>query len=824
MVGKTLSERVDLSKKRGKNRHAPGHDGAGDDAPRETGDAAAPDADLETDAAEVARLRDALAGERAARAALEERLQSLEQSLRRAESGGVRAARPAPEDLGVATLHALAGPDRAEARDYAGFEHWLMEASLRADAEAAPSHEAVPLAMLMPLVAEPASAAAAPQSVTEDRLLQRLRAAREALDSAEAKAAHNAAQVRRLTAELAAARTEHTRASTRVRALEARVATVEGRPLDPAALGAPVVLPAAAPPDPGLPPIHLDAPRLDAPHPEPPARDALDLEDALAAWGGSADVEAPPATLEDALAAWGGSDGEAAAPTSPAADAEFDRAIETLDTTSALASTEIEDALLGWDAPGLDAQIDVTLLEAPSPRPAADHPFQAIETPAEAVGEVAESVFDFDATPGLDLNDAPDIPEDDTGIVFVGADAAPDTEAVLEEAPDLAEAMLAALGAEALETPATGQATPSVAADLAEEALAAMAAPGEEAAGPEAVAEAVIGAPGGVVEQEDATPSVVADLAEEVLAAMAAHGEEEAGPDGVAEAFAEAPAPPVSDAGEPFAETLSSESLDDFEPDVASDLDDLAAEDDAENSPVAAEPVAPPESGAIAEDIALADGASPDVAIEGPADEPRVADDFEPDVAPDLDEEAVAKAAAAPAAEAGEIAEAAAPPDGVEIAGTSEPLSAPAVDDIAPEAAPVTGGAGEAAAAAASAAELEAEPKPEAEPEPAIVPEPGPEPVSAAATVAAPPEERRTSLMDALSERRQRPGRDAREAATSRPRRAVADSLQGWAGVRGTRPPVATESLPPESEPAHAPEESGDATMVDALLRFMRPK
>jgi hypothetical protein len=412
---------------------------------------------------EVRLLREALQAERSARAAMELRLRGLEEELQAA-----RRPRPTPtsavltpEDLGVVTLHAMAAPAKPSADDRAFFESWVIEANMRADAELA-AHTVPSAPSLIPVIAE-GRPSVAESSVAQDRLLRKLTSAREALDSAEAKAAHNAAQVKKLTAELAAARAEHMRTTTRLRGLEARLAQAEGQPLAPASIPAEdrsqpqATLPATAPERTiagleALPPIHpssVAAATIDVEDaltawgagpaaPSSPAQhvaedfDILlqdtpgaksDLGEALAQWGNDIAV-APTPNLEDALAAWGAE--EKAAPKSEAPGLE-----DALAAWGAAASSEapevpaalaLEDALAAWGAPG-----------------------DAIPTPADLAPQAAPVILHdapagpVDSLPQIDAEDMPDEPEEEPAMPPAVAELEELT-VVLPDTPVLAEA------------------------------------------------------------------------------------------------------------------------------------------------------------------------------------------------------------------------------------------------------------------------------------------------------------------------------------------------------------------------------------------------
>ena len=194
-----------------------------------------PAPDMSNVATELARLREELKEQRDARAALESRLRQTEARLKEAEAQAATtprpqrlpAAEPRPsaaatvtptiDDMGIfapaAAPVAKTAPVVLEA-----LETWLMEAELRAGGAAGVlGHAAEPIPTLFL------------ESAPEGELAGRMASTRLALEAAEARAAHNARQVKKLTEELAEARAAQMRAEARIRALENRLNQTEKR-------------------------------------------------------------------------------------------------------------------------------------------------------------------------------------------------------------------------------------------------------------------------------------------------------------------------------------------------------------------------------------------------------------------------------------------------------------------------------------------------------------------------------------------------------------------------------------------------------------------
>lgn len=450
-------ERVVLAKKRSKNHRphessAPGAlDRPADAVPRPV--AAPPPAAPVQESDEVRLLREALQAERSARAALELRLRSLEDELHvaRRPRATPTSAVLSPEDLGIAALHELAAPAKPSADDRAFFESWVIEANMRADAELA-AHAAPSAPSLIPVLAE-GRPSVAETSVAQDRLLRKLTSAREALDTAEAKAAHNAAQVKKLTTELAAARAEHMRTSTRLRTLEARLAQAEGQPLAPS----------AAPPAERVPETALDAASatvasghpfadlqaLPPLHP-PTAASTIDVEDALAAWGaGPAETPAVPGSTPDDVA----QDFDLLLQDAPGAKSDLGEALAQWGAeVTAEPAPGLEDALAAWGAPpesaaAQDAAVpdleDALAAWGASDKaaPAADPAAAGLEDALAAWGSLGEAIptpperramadtapsFDapnapVDSLPQLDFEDTPEEPEEEPAVPVTAA-------------------------------------------------------------------------------------------------------------------------------------------------------------------------------------------------------------------------------------------------------------------------------------------------------------------------------------------------------------------------------------------------------------------
>ncbi|MBI2434909.1 MAG: hypothetical protein HYV26_18805, partial [Candidatus Hydrogenedentes bacterium] len=152
-----------------------------------------------------------LSEERKARARLESRLQQVERELRQAQTAADDSARTAAQ--GRLELASLAVRDEklmVRKPDYSGLEVWLAEARLRADDAAG----------LLAPASSPLETLTVMARLTGVGKDDTLASARTAIDAAEARAAYNASQVKRLTEELAAARAEQMRTAARLREIE----------------------------------------------------------------------------------------------------------------------------------------------------------------------------------------------------------------------------------------------------------------------------------------------------------------------------------------------------------------------------------------------------------------------------------------------------------------------------------------------------------------------------------------------------------------------------------------------------------------------------
>lgn len=189
-------------------------------------------AELSLDTADLATLREALAAERRNRAWVESRLEELELRLRRAQAAERALQTSAAQDQ-VAVLGLAAGhtQELQKEADREALESWILEAQIRADAA---EPQALVVAKQEPIVtvAEPVvvrETVVVREAYVDPHFEEKLASARLAVQAAEARAEHNAAQVRRLTEELAAARAEQMRAANRLREIEQRLHGVEAR-------------------------------------------------------------------------------------------------------------------------------------------------------------------------------------------------------------------------------------------------------------------------------------------------------------------------------------------------------------------------------------------------------------------------------------------------------------------------------------------------------------------------------------------------------------------------------------------------------------------
>lgn len=194
----------------GEDRPARGPEGPG--APVDAAPAHAGDLDA---------VRAELAAERRSRKWLEERLEELDQRLRRAQASERALQNAAAQDqVAFLGLQSALTAETQKESDREALGMWILEAQMRADA----------------VGMDPVTATARPEPImtlrepaVDHRFEEKLASARMAVEAAEARAAHNAAQVRRLTEELAASRTDQTRAMNRLRDMERKLQGLEAR-------------------------------------------------------------------------------------------------------------------------------------------------------------------------------------------------------------------------------------------------------------------------------------------------------------------------------------------------------------------------------------------------------------------------------------------------------------------------------------------------------------------------------------------------------------------------------------------------------------------
>jgi hypothetical protein len=356
----------------------------------------------------VSRMESALESERRQRELLERRLLDTE---RRLEAALAAVQAPAPNDAALLLLKSTLMAEMEAAEYRAQLETELLALELVANAEA--EAFATPAAPLPPQrviqyihvpAPEVAEAAPAPQAVAAPKDFDdKLAAAQMAIDAAEARASHNAVQVRKLTEELAAARAEQIRLSAEVRQLAERFGV--DIPAPSALRRAPVESPAPAP-SLLLEPLAEVTP-VEEPAPAASSHDDMmeDLATALADWGAPEVVEAPAAaseegdSLEDALASFGDS-------------APVQSAVESTPEASGL---DLEEALQAWG----DGALESATLDTPEPAADAapvDDALAAVlegwgeETPAPAAVEAAEdytSLLEVDTLARLDTQELP---------------------------------------------------------------------------------------------------------------------------------------------------------------------------------------------------------------------------------------------------------------------------------------------------------------------------------------------------------------------------------------------------------------------------------
>ncbi len=349
----------------------------------------------------IGRIEAALESERRQREQLERRLQETE---RRLEKALAAVGAGTPDTTLLELKSQIAGEMQAQA-DRARLELNLLELELVANASAEAS--ATPATPLPPRIIQyvnvpaPEAKQAAPAAAAPKDYEDKLAAAQMAIDAAEARASHNAVQVRKLTEELAAARSEQIRLSSEVRDLCERfdVPKVASKPKAKKTASRPEPKPEPAAifdePAPSSPRIHLEE---IPPTTLTPADESPDLAAALEDWGGAAEMEAAPHTversedagLEDALQGWGEVEEEqkAASGDDELADAlqAWGDAVEVpgqpKDASDSDTSDSLVSALEGWGDPNEEPSL-------PEPEGIASGE-EAIEEEAEAWAEALE--------------------------------------------------------------------------------------------------------------------------------------------------------------------------------------------------------------------------------------------------------------------------------------------------------------------------------------------------------------------------------------------------------------------------------------------------
>jgi hypothetical protein len=291
---------------------------------------------------EFERLQAELEAERAARVTAEERVRRLEARLDEL-TGDVSVAAPALDMLHLAAE----APPPTQPEVPAELELWLVQAQLVAEAMETTPVLIPGAALHMPLMM--------PATTPEAEVPEALKSAKLAVEAAEARAAHNAQQVKKLTEELAEARAEQMRTASRLRQLTDRLDRVEQAPSDErgatsAELPAQQDLRFDLPAPPWAPELLEDHP-VDATADDPtfatdfepiPALEEADLvqpeattaedEDPIAAaleeWQAEVDQEpaAPHHDTEWAMDAPESIEQESQSPAEPAVDSDFDLA------------------------------------------------------------------------------------------------------------------------------------------------------------------------------------------------------------------------------------------------------------------------------------------------------------------------------------------------------------------------------------------------------------------------------------------------------------------------------------------------------------------
>lgn len=357
--------------------------------------------------AELTRLHAALESEQRNRTRLENRLEDLEARLQQvlATTDGA-AAEAAREELALHDLRAQLQFELEIQEQQEVLETWMLEATLRADDKARaiqrparPVQQPIP----QPLYHEP-PVSVAPAALPPD---DRLREANLAMEAAEARAAHNASQVRKLTEELAAARADQMRTSARLKELSARLDMTEttidapaNRYLDlPAApdVEAPWEVddelvaetsafesPGNVQPETPIDEVPVEEETNDASADEIPAGDPTEKFEAPALTFDAPIEQTESADLAAELLAWGAGDSDSESVNEVEEEDPFDAIAEVANNRAAddTESTDLADALVAWGAGENDAE-----------------PLSAPEEPVETAPLTSPSENDFTEDP-----------------------------------------------------------------------------------------------------------------------------------------------------------------------------------------------------------------------------------------------------------------------------------------------------------------------------------------------------------------------------------------------------------------------------------------
>ncbi|MBI3118768.1 MAG: hypothetical protein HYZ00_08790, partial [Candidatus Hydrogenedentes bacterium] len=419
-----------------------------------------------------------LSEERKARARLESRLQQVERELRQAQTAADDSARSAAQGrLELASL-AVRGEEVAVRKpDYSGLEVWLAEARLRADDAAgllAPASSPLETLTVMARLS----------GVGKDDTLA---SARTAIDAAEARAAYNASQVKRLTEELAAARAEQMRTAARLREIEDRLERTEARAtdaypfetesqatyLDPSLSVASFETPSALfdwerPAAPATPELWAPLPPAESPAIRPAAAPEVVAEVA---------ETAPPSELEEVLAetppvlSAETTAPEAAPATYPTFnEAEFEAAFRREAQSALEAATSLESALEAWGTDELAPPVVAKPLAPAEAAPSVPVPPVSTEQAPAEMSELEHALSAWWAeeeagTPG----GATAVPRPPSPAASTIADVAPVLPAVAEAAPRSMEIEAAPPALEVAAVLPSGPPAPARPQDLAAE-------------------------------------------------------------------------------------------------------------------------------------------------------------------------------------------------------------------------------------------------------------------------------------------------------------------------------------------------------------------